>query len=413
MNHYSSFKTHLAKVSLTCICFFLVLWSTAQINEDQSTGNVAIGGDVDNNFKLTVDGRMQITGELLSTETHFTFANGSGHGAVNWGGAGVGDMHFRTLSVLGNRSTYSTRMIILNDGKIGIGTTSPNAKLDVSGNIRSTSGLITALNPSNSDATLSLSWLNDVARIRVGGSGNGAGSGFDIQGPGNASLLRVKGNGNVLIGKSSQTDDAYKLDVEGKVKTSSEIHWGNTGAALTRNQGAAIELRGSGTPFIDFSNDTSTDYDARFILRANDRVEFAGANLLIGKSTQSNTSYKLDVAGKVRADEIVVNTTGADYVFEEDYKLKSLDEVETFINQNKHLSGIPSAAEMQAQGMSVGELNTKLLEKIEELTLHTINQQKEIEQLKAEKASLQEGLEGKMQEMEKTIDSLIKAKSNE
>ena len=72
MNHYSSFKTHLAKVSLTCICFFLVLWSTAQINEDQSTGNVAIGGDVDNNFKLTVDGRMQITGELLSTETHFT-----------------------------------------------------------------------------------------------------------------------------------------------------------------------------------------------------------------------------------------------------------------------------------------------------------------------------------------------------
>ena len=142
------------------------------------------------------------------------------------------------------------------------------------------------------------------------------------------------------------------------------------------------------------------------------RIESNG-NVLIGKTSQSNTSYKLDVAGKVRADEIVVNTTGADYVFEEDYKLKSLDEVETFINQNKHLSGIPSAAEMQAQGMSVGELNTKLLEKIEELTLHTINQQKEIEQLKAEKASLQEGLEGKMQEMEKTIDSLVKAKSNE
>ncbi|MGD1958113.1 MAG: TMF family protein, partial [Fulvivirga sp.] len=104
-------------------------------------------------------------------------------------------------------------------------------------------------------------------------------------------------------------------------------------------------------------------------------------NVLIGKTSQSNTSYKLDVSGKVRANEIIVNTDGADYVFEEGYKLKSLREVEAFINENNHLPGIPSAAEMQEQGMSVGELNTRLLEKIEELMLYNIQQNKKINRL--------------------------------
>ncbi|MEO0556475.1 MAG: hypothetical protein AAF149_25055, partial [Bacteroidota bacterium] len=118
----------------------------------------------------------------------------------------------------------------------------------------------------------------------------------------------------------------------------------------------------------------------------------SNGNVLIGKTSQSNTSYKLDVAGKVRANEIVVNTNGADYVFGEDYKLKSLDEVETFINENNHLPGIPSAAEMQGQGMSVGELNTKLLEKIEELTLYLIKHEEMILGLKNENKLLKSQL---------------------
>ena len=130
-------------------------------------------------------------------------------------------------------------------------------------------------------------------------------------------------------------------------------------------------------------------------------------NVLIGKTSQSNTSFKLDIAGKVRANEIVVNTDGADYVFEESYKLKSLREVEAFINENNHLPGIPSATEMQAQGMSVGELNTKLKEKIEELTLHPINQQKEIEELKSEQASYAD-LESRLEELTLSMVELKK-----
>jgi hypothetical protein len=107
-----------------------------------------------------------------------------------------------------------------------------------------------------------------------------------------------------------------------------------------------------------------------------------GGNLLIGKTTQSNHTYKVDIAGKVRANEIVVNTTGADFVFESSYHLRPIAELEKFVKQNRHLPEIPAAKTMQQEGVGVSELQTKLLQKIEELTLYIIQQQKEIDELK-------------------------------
>jgi len=107
-----------------------------------------------------------------------------------------------------------------------------------------------------------------------------------------------------------------------------------------------------------------------------------GGNLLIGKTTQSNTAYKVDVNGKVRANEIVVNTTGADFVFDKDYRLRPIAELEEFVKQNKHLPEIPTAKTMQQEGVGVSELQIRLLQKVEELTLYIIHQQKEIDELK-------------------------------
>ncbi|RQO80225.1 hypothetical protein DBR40_00995 [Pedobacter sp. KBW01] len=101
-------------------------------------------------------------------------------------------------------------------------------------------------------------------------------------------------------------------------------------------------------------------------------------NVLIGKTSQTNTAYMLDVNGKARANEIVVNTTGADFVFENDYKLRSLKDVEAFVKQNKHLPEVPSAKAMQENGLGVSEMQTKLLQKVEELTLYLIEQNKRI-----------------------------------
>ena len=105
--------------------------------------------------------------------------------------------------------------------------------------------------------------------------------------------------------------------------------------------------------------------------------------------------YKLDVAGTVhansiiadgniRASEIIVSTTGADFVFADDYQLRPLSEVKTFIQENKHLPEIKSAQEMQENGVGINELQTQLLQKIEELTLYILQQEERIKALEAE-----------------------------
>jgi hypothetical protein len=103
----------------------------------------------------------------------------------------------------------------------------------------------------------------------------------------------------------------------------------------------------------------------------------------VGINTASNPgNYELIVNGEIRAKEVVVETGWADYVFDKDYNLKSLNELEDFIIRNKHLPEIPSAKEVEANGVDLGEMNMLLLKKIEELTLYLISQQKEIEKLK-------------------------------
>ena len=94
--------------------------------------------------------------------------------------------------------------------------------------------------------------------------------------------------------------------------------------------------------------------------------------------------HLLDVMGTIRAKEILVETTGADFVFADDYQLRPLSEVEAFITENKHLPEIQSAQEMQENGVNVSELQTKLLQKIEELTLYRIEQEQTIQELRQE-----------------------------
>lgn len=109
---------------------------------------------------------------------------------------------------------------------------------------------------------------------------------------------------------------------------------------------------------------------------------FISGNGNVGIGTD-NPTYKLSVNGNVRSKEVVVESSWADYVFDSRYELRSLDEVEQFIDQHHHLPGVPSAKEIQQNGLSLGELQTKMMEKIEELTLYIIQLKKEMEILKS------------------------------
>lgn len=92
----------------------------------------------------------------------------------------------------------------------------------------------------------------------------------------------------------------------------------------------------------------------------------------------------LTVNGTIHSTRVKVDVTvpGPDYVFESDYNLLSLSEIKKYIDANKHLPEIPSAKEMEKNGIDVAEMNMLLLKKVEELTLHLIEQQKQIEELK-------------------------------
>lgn len=93
----------------------------------------------------------------------------------------------------------------------------------------------------------------------------------------------------------------------------------------------------------------------------------------------NNPIYKLDVNGAIRASEIKVEVfSGSDFVFDKDYKLKKLEAVESFILENKHLPGIASEKEMINNGIDILKFQMQLLEKIEELTLYNIEQNKRL-----------------------------------
>ena len=108
----------------------------------------------------------------------------------------------------------------------------------------------------------------------------------------------------------------------------------------------------------------------------------------VGIGTE-NPQAKLAVDGTILAKGVKVNTNSTywpDYVFSSDYELMSLKELENYIAENKHLPGIISAEEVEAQSdVDLGEMNAKLLEKIEEMTLYIIDLQKQIDELKNRK----------------------------
>ncbi|MDP1622362.1 MAG: hypothetical protein Q8M08_08475 [Bacteroidales bacterium] len=132
---------------------------------------------------------------------------------------------------------------------------------------------------------------------------------------------------------------------------------------------------------------------------------FIGSNYMSGDlrigTTTAATGYALSVNGKVACEEVLVQdmTSWPDYVFKSDYNLMSLDNLEQNIKENGHLPGLPSALEIETNGLHLGNMQKMVVEKVEELTLYTIEQgkmlqdlKKEIDALKAENQSLRKAI---------------------
>ncbi|PRY48104.1 hypothetical protein B0I27_11638 [Arcticibacter pallidicorallinus] len=111
----------------------------------------------------------------------------------------------------------------------------------------------------------------------------------------------------------------------------------------------------------------------------------------------------VSVSGKIRAQEIKVEGAGnwPDYVFEPSYRPTALSDIESYITTNKHLPDIPSAKEVEASGVNLGEMNVMLLKKIEELTLHLIQKEKELNKEKVINELQSERLDSMQQQIDK------------
>lgn len=149
------------------------------------------------------------------------------------------------------------------------------------------------------------------------------------------------------------------------------------GNVFLGNYAGYNNITGSNQLFIDNSS-TSTP-----LIYGNFNTDAVGIN------TTATNGYTLSVNGKIRATEVRVYTGWADYVFEHNYKLRSLREVETYIQQNKHLPDVPSAKVVEKEGILIGKMNATLLRKIEELTLYMIEANKAIKTLQEKVEVLQ------------------------
>ncbi|MGJ8734072.1 MAG: hypothetical protein ACSHW4_13030 [Cellulophaga sp.] len=185
--------------------------------------------------------------------------------------------------------------------------------------------------------------------------------------------LTILDNGNVGIGKKNPS---RKLDVNGSIAAQDFFTVQKAGSYL-------IALNGEEHGVIHGRN---ASFEKKFTISSNGNSYLNGGNVGIGTISPD---AKLTVAGNIHSREVKVTVNaGADFVFKEGYNLPTLKFVDEYIKKNKHLPDVPSEKEMIASGLLLAKMNIKLLQKIEELTLYAIEQQKEIDKQSKDVAEL-------------------------
>ncbi|MEH3112263.1 hypothetical protein [Pedobacter terrae] len=333
-------------------------------------------------------------------------------------------MKFKFLTLcsimFGSSLTYAQNTFP-NNGPAGIGTLNPNAPLHILVNPDSKpAGVVSAaqsLLKFSRSGTPNYSYPESAEfRIAHGGP-NVWGSRLDLFVNGAANQNNVPDqhamtwqyNGYVGIGTS---DPSATLDVMGTVKFGGQY----ANLDMSGNPVAYQSLAGTGKMLMGW-NRTAGDGETDFVANegAGSQGGFAfysynnasqekqllrmmgNGNVGIGTT---NPTDMLTVAGKIGAREIKVSTNaGADFVFEPHYKLPELAELEKFVKTNKHLPEIPTAKQMIENGVNLGELNIKLLQKVEELTLHLIEKEKQLYDEKAINKKQQQQIDRVMKEL--------------
>jgi uncharacterized protein YaiE (UPF0345 family) len=266
-------------------------------------------------------------------------------------------------------SFSGVNMTITGEGKVGIGTENPTEKFTIE-TATNNYGMV------HSDGSVKLgTYLQDGVQGSIGGQiGTVSDHPLGFFTNNLNSQVTLLQNGNFGIGTLIPAD---RLTVRtgvnslGITHTDGNIKVGTYVGGL-RSGGYLGTI--SDHPLSFFTNNGSAQVT---LTQSGDM--FIGTNNLT-----SGAGYKLRVGGKIFSEEVRVQLQSAwpDYVFDKKYKKLSIEELEKYVNENNHLPNIPSAAEIEKDGQHLGEIQRKMLEKIEELSLYVIELKKEIELLK-------------------------------
>ncbi|MEP1096056.1 MAG: hypothetical protein ABJG78_13160 [Cyclobacteriaceae bacterium] len=300
---------------------------------------------------------------------------GSGSQSGNYHSIGINNYwtEFRSHTnegwkfITGN--TSETKLVVEGNGKVGIGTTSPTASLSLkglannrvldgygkSGNlmmmVNTTGGWPHFILYDNATSGTPLVHLNTNGNSFLNGGNVGIGT----------------TNPDQLLTISEDDNPVLRLERSGTNKHNWEIYSQSGGSLFFRGGANAV-----GTSLTNF-----------LAIQSN-------GNVGIGTTTPES---KLAVDGKIRATEVKILTdvnSVPDYVFEADYELRTLQETKEYITKYKHLPEIPSATEIGENGIDLGDMNMRLLKKIEELTLHLIEQNERMEKMEKELHALKD-----------------------
>ena len=332
------------------------------------------------------------------TELRFTFYEGTGPD----GNLGVSELFYLHPEavrpyegLLGgtNDKWNENANNLFTNKRVGIGTDTPSHMLEVKSGVYQTYFTGNAVTFKNT---------NESSYIDKKDSGS---LNFRM-GEGSSTVLTMTNNLHVGIGKTTPTE---KLHIEGNLLIDAFEKGNESGIffregfsqsnkynlsilAYNHNGSSADGLSVNGFDGISFSTGAGI---------RNERMRIK-QNGNVGIGTIETGSHKLAVEGSIGAREIKVEATGwSDFVFENEYKLPTLKEVENHIKEKGHLKDIPSEAEVLKNGFYLGEMDSKLLQKIEELTLYTIQQEKQLKEqaknIKRLEALVEKLLESKKQ----------------
>ena len=164
----------------------------------------------------------------------------------------------------------------------------------------------------------------------------------------------------------------FKNNTDMKGMIWGNIEWNNYNTRIDDYNGQLHVMSDDNIYFTDIYSTTGLPGTVAMYINTNDAA--------VGIGTTNLRSDKLAVNGTIRSKEIKVEAAPwPDYVFASDYDLKSLAETKGYIDEHSHLPGMPSAKEVEENGIALGEMNAKLLEKIEELTLLLIQQNEQLQ----------------------------------